>query len=311
MRRDVALMRESELAVPVDDGTLVAGTFSTPAVGDAPYPTVVLLCPGSLDRNGDSRRARVALGRALAAALAARGVACYRYDRRGIGRTSGSPATMGFYRQREDAAAVLRAVTARPEVSTVGAVGYSEGALHAVWLAAHAGATAAVLLGCPATTGRDVLLGATSRWHGDEIPRTVRLALRLLRTTPRQAATRIANRIEVDRATRVYGFRIPPSYPEFLGYDPLPDLAAIRVPVLALTGAKDRQVDPADLDTIARVVPGTVEACAVPDLTHVLRRVSGDGSLRTYREQCARPVDPDLLERVATWLAVHLPGGIG
>jgi len=44
-------------------------------------------------------------------------------------------------------------------------------------------------------------------------------------------------------------------YREFLGYDPRPDLAAIRVPVLALTGDKDRQVDPGDLDVIARLVP--------------------------------------------------------
>ena len=61
-------------------------------------------------------------------------------------------------------------------------------------------------------------------------------------------------------------------YREFLGYDPRPDLAAIRVPVLALTGDKDRQVDPGDLDVIARLVPGPVETRRVPELTHILRR---------------------------------------
>lgn len=309
MRQDVRRsMRETEWAVPADDGLLVSGTLSVPD-GDGPHPAVVLLCPGTLDREGDSRRARTALGRPLAAALAARGVACYRFDRRGIGRTPGDPRAMGFYRQRRDAAAVLRAVAAHPEVGTVGVVGYSEGALHAAWLAAHAGAAAAVLLGCPARSGREVLLWAMSLWRPDEIPLPIRLTLRLLRRTPRQAASRIADGIEASRGRviRVYGLRVPPSYREYLGHDPLPDLAAVRVPVLALTGSKDRQVDPADLATIARVVPGPVEACAVPDLTHVLRRVSGDGSLRTYREQYRRPVDPQLLERVATWLAAHLP----
>ncbi|MQA80007.1 MAG: alpha/beta fold hydrolase [Streptosporangiales bacterium] len=303
-------MRETELAVPADDGLLVAGTLSVPA-GEGPHPAVVLLCPGTLDREGDSRRARTALGRALAGALAAQGVACYRFDRRGIGRTPGDPEAMGFYRQRDDAAAVLRAVAARPEVSTVGAIGYSEAALHAAWLAAHADAAAVVLLGCPARTGRDVLAWAISRWYEDEVPPPGRLALRLLGRSPRQTAGRIADRIEAStgRVTRVYGIRMPPSYREYLGHDPLPDLAAIRVPVLALTGTKDRQVDPADLATITRVVPGPVEACAVPDLTHVLRRVSGHGSLRTYRKQYRRPVDPQLLEQVAIWLAAHLPGG--
>jgi hypothetical protein len=66
-------------------------------------------------------------------------------------------------------------------------------------------------------------------------------------------------------------------YREFFAYDPKPDLAAIQVPVLALTGDRDRQVDRGDLDVIAYLVPGSVQTCRVPHLTHILRRDPGPG----------------------------------
>src|SRR3712207_8124241 len=43
---------------------------------------------------------------------------------------------------------------------------------------------------------------------------------------------------------------------EFMAHDPRDDLRRIAVPVLALTGEKDLQVDPGDLAVIAATVPG-------------------------------------------------------
>ncbi len=46
---------------------------------------------------------------------------------------------------------------------------------------------------------------------------------------------------------------------EFMTHDPRARLSRITVPVLAITGSKDRQVNPADLDFIERQVQGPVE----------------------------------------------------
>ena len=88
---------------------------------------------------------------------------------------------------------------------------------------------------------------------------------------------------------------------EFLDHDPRTDLARVTVPVLALTGTKDLQVDPADLDVIAATVPGPVTAHRLPDRTHTLRHQPGPASLRSYREELRRPVDPAVLDAVVTW----------
>ena len=55
------------------------------------------------------------------------------------------------------------------------------------------------------------------------------------------------------------------------------------MPVLAITGDKDLQVDPADLDIIAATVAGPVTIRRVPDLTHILRRDPAAPTLGAYR----------------------------
>ncbi|MFE2937638.1 hypothetical protein ACFXKG_00970 [Streptomyces sp. NPDC059255] len=77
-------------------------------------------------------------------------------------------------------------------------------------------------------------------------------------------------------------------------------------PVLAVTGEKDIQVDPADLDVIRRPVPGGAEIHRAPGLTHVLRPDPGHHTLRSYRRLLREPVDPGLLALAAGWLSRQL-----
>jgi hypothetical protein len=49
-----------------------------------------------------------------------KGVASFRFDRRGVGDTPGDWRATGFFQHRQGAAAVLRALAARPEVGAMG-----------------------------------------------------------------------------------------------------------------------------------------------------------------------------------------------
>lgn len=303
-------MRETDLTVSAEDGLPLAGTLALPA-GKGPHPAVVLLWAGRLDREGSTRQASLGLGRAMAAALARRGIASYRFDRRGVGATPGEWRAAGFFQHRDDAAAALRVIAARADVSAAGAVGYSEGALHAAWLGAHAGAAAVVLLGCPAQRGDQFYLNWADRLGKDQVPWWLRLVMRPLGRTPREQVARVNAKLMATTGdvARVYGFKVPARMcREYLAYDPKPDLAAIGAPVLAITGDNDLSVDHRDLDVIARLVPdGRAEIRRVAHLTHVLRRDPRPASARSYREQYQRPVDAQLLEEVAGWLAEKLP----
>jgi pimeloyl-ACP methyl ester carboxylesterase len=296
-----------ELELRLAGNRELAGTLALPDGDGAPFPAVLIASgSGPLDRDSNHRRARFDVARQLAGALAAAGLASLRYDKRGVGASPGDWRAAGLYDNVDDLAAAFATLAARPEVDSarVLVAGHSEGALLAVALAARGTPAAGlVLLSCSATPG-DQLLRWQARRLAPTLPAPVRLLLRLLRTDleTKVAANHAKVRATTTDVARVGGARLNARWTrEFLDHDPRTDLARVHVPVLALTGSKDLQVDPADLDVIAATVPAPVTVHRVPDLTHTLRRQPGPASLRAYREELRRPVDPEVLQAVAGW----------
>jgi pimeloyl-ACP methyl ester carboxylesterase len=295
-----------ELPVEVPGDPLLAGTLTLPDV-PTPVPAVLLAAgSGPLDRDSNHRRVRFDVTRALAHALADGGLASLRYDKRGVGGSPGNWRAAGLYDNVDDLARAREALATRPEVDAgrVLLAGHSEGALLAAALAARGAPVAGVvLLAMSATPGAELL-----RWQVRQIaptlPAPVRGLLRLLRTDL-EAKTAANHRKVLGTATdvaRIDGARINARWHrEFLRHDPRPDLARLTVPVLAITGDKDLQVPADDLEMITATVPGPVEVHRVPDLTHTLRRQHREASLRHYRGELRRPVDPEVLATVVAW----------
>lgn len=284
----------------------LAGTLTLPDV-PTPVPAVLLAAgSGPLDRDSNHRRLRFDVTRALAQALAEGGLASLRYDKRGVGGSPGDWRAAGLYDNVDDLARARDALAARPEVDPdrIVLAGHSEGAILAAALAGRGAPVAGVvLLAMSATPGVELL-----RWQARQIaptlPAPVRGLLRLLRTD--LEAKVVANHRKILATTtdmaRIDGVRTNARWHrEFLRHDPRADLARLTVPVLAVTGAKDLQVPADDLAVLAATVPGPVEVRRVPDLTHTLRRQPGAASLRHYREELRRPVDPEVCASVVAW----------
>ena len=92
---------------------------------------------------------------------------------------------------------------------------------------------------------------------------------------------------------------------EFLAYNPSEDLPRVQVPLLAITGEKDIQVDANDLKLMAEIVKSSFEYHIVPDVTHLLRSTKGEGSISEYKKLVNEPLDPRILQLVLTWLQEH------
>ena len=123
----------------------------------------------------------------------------------------------------------------------------------------------------------------------------------------RQAADRARLLASTGATLHVRGQDLPAHwFREYMAYDPAADLATIDRPVLAVTGAKDIQVDATDVAAIGRMVSGPFDGETPDDLTHVLRRDPHPPGLHRYAEQLNRPVDADLVERVAMWTKAQL-----
>lgn len=279
-------------------GHRLTGTLLTPTDEGAP---VALLISGSgpIDRDSNTERFPIDVMRQVAEHLAGAGIGSYRYDKRGVGASDGDYYTTGFHDNVADAEAALALVrrdptSARPAVI----VGHSEGALIAAELAATDPTIAGVvLLAGAAQTGEDIL-----RWQSQQITRTMPAPQRalVLRLQHRQIRKLKASTGDISRPfftkTNAKWFR------EFLAHDPTRSLPKITVPVLAITGDKDLQVDPGDVARIGQLVTGPFIGDNPTDLTHLLRTDPGPASLRTYKRQARRPVDPDLLARIARWI---------
>ncbi|GAA2332228.1 lysophospholipase [Streptomyces kunmingensis] len=304
-------MPDIDMTVTADDDTPLAGTLTLPS-GPGPHPAVLLLHgSGPLDRDGNTPKLRMNLGGPLADVLAAAGIATLRYDRRGVAGTPGAWQAAGFDDNRRDAAAALRALGARPDIraDALAVVGHSEGALHGMALATQENVRAAVLLAGFARVGEDAL-----RWQARSVVAGLPASLRLLRRPLGAVGDRILARIKKTRTdvARIAGAPVNARWMrEMLVHDTRADLAAVRAPVLAVTGDKDIQIDPDDLEVIRRLVPGGAEIYRVPDLTHVLRLDRGRHSIRSYPRLVRTPVDPGVLSLVAEWLTTQLGASAG
>ena len=287
-------------------GLTLAGTHLTP-VADGPTPTALLLAgSGDLDRDGDQKRLPLGIQRLLADLLAEAGWASFRYDKAGVGESEGDYRATSLTEERDDARAALALTRELAGGAPVVVVGHSAGALHAVHLGAEPGVAGAVLLSCQGRDGEAVL-----RWQATQIEPTLPTAAKVIMRVLRQSvASQQDKAIARLRATtepvaRIGGARINAGWMrEFLDADPLPALAALEVPVLAITGAKDIQVDVADLDVIAEAVPGPVETVAVADVDHLLRdEPAAASNPQAYKRQVAQPLSEAVSEPLVAWLA--------
>lgn len=298
-------MRNIYLSFSSGPATL-AGTLVTVEQA-SPGPAVLLLSgSGPIDRDSNSKQLSIGVMEQVAGHLALHGLASFRYDKRGVGESGGDFMSSGLHDNIDDAAAAIETLRARADVDPerIIVVGHSEGAVIATELAAaDPGLAGVVLLAGTATLGADLL-----RWQAVQVSasqaRPVRLLSRVLRRDVVRTQCKRLEQIEESTGDTARIHRVEMNVKwlrEFMAHDPAPSLESIRVPVLALTGSKDIQVDPDDVRRIGQLVPADCSARIVDGLTHLLRTEAGPPSLRAYDEQAKRPVDAGLLATVTRW----------
>jgi hypothetical protein len=286
----------------------LAGTLLLPA-SDGQWPAVLLI-PGSgqVDRNENATKLRINAFHDIAVHLSEQGIATLRYDKRGVGASEGNFWKTGFFDNVTDAGAALGCLKSQKEIRSdkVFLLGHSEGALTATRLAATgADVTGAILLAGPARKGEDVL-----RWQAQQVMAGMRgfnkFVINLFHIDVRKAQQKQLDKIK--KSTKNW-YRVQlivklnaKWFREFMAYNPADDLPKIQVPVLALTGSKDIQVDPGDLDLMAGLVKAEFESHILPNITHILRAETGEPTLSTYKKQIAQPVDKSVLQTISEWL---------
>jgi fermentation-respiration switch protein FrsA (DUF1100 family) len=122
--------------------------------------------------------------------------------------------------------------------------------------------------------------------------------------TKQQAKALDKLRATTDDVTRIQMQKINAKWMrEFMAYDPASTLADTKTPILAITGSKDVQVDPADISTIASIVGEHASTHVVPDVDHILRHEPADlSNPKKYKAQAQQPIDSRVTDILVDWL---------
>ena len=313
-------------------GVTLAGTLTTPP-GTGPFPAAVLI-----SGSGPNRRDEPILGHKpfllLADTLTRRGVAVLRYDKRGIGQSTGSYARATSADFAADAEAAVRFLQTQTVIDPkrIGLIGHSEGGLIAPLVASeHPDDIAfAVLLAGPAMNGEKILLAQAALIakadgvSSADIKRNAAASKTLFDLAAQQppavvqvkaqkiilAALTPKEKKELGNPVKFAKMQtqtiLLPWFRYFLVYNPLPALQKTRCPVLALDGSKDLQVPPAeDLALIGQALKSggnkNVTIKELPDLNHLFQTcVTGSPSEYAKISETMAPI---ALTTISDWVA--------
>lgn len=323
-----------ELLIPAGDGDRVLGATLTLPAGKGPFPAVMLIA-GS----GPNDRDETVFGHkpflVIADHLTRQGFAVLRYDKRGVGKSTGNFSTATIEDFANDARAVVNYLKQQEEIDPdrIGLLGHSEGGLVSAMLAAgNRDIAFAVLLAAPGTTGMEIVLDQNqiSLTHQGVEPETIEELQKLNRetfgmllewkgteedrTALRDQLSRFWNklpllvRMKVEKEAFLrsqFNAMTMPGYLSFLRADPSLYLKEVTCPLLALNGEKDTQV-PAVKNiraiTSALEIAGNknVETRIYPGLNHLFQEcITGLTDEYAKSEQTLAPV---MLNEVGEWL---------
>ena len=320
----------------------LAGTLTLPPT-TGPHPVVVLVSGSGPQDRDETLGGGIAIKpfRLLADAITREGVAVLRYDDRGVGGSTGDFATAITADFASDAAAAIDYLLTRDEIDPdqIGLLGHSEGGMVASMLgASNDDLDFIISLAGPGANGRDVLLLQNRRlMEAEGAPEEMIVAqvafveslfphlgdteaieqLMYEYTLEQIAATSEEEREALgdpEEYARTIAAQAAQQYSaawfeSFLNYDPAPDWAQTTIPVLAIFGGKDVQVDaeqnaPPLEAALAEAGNNDYEIVVLPDANHLFQQAE-TGGLSEYGTLPAE-FTPDLLPTIIDWLHAHV-----
>jgi pimeloyl-ACP methyl ester carboxylesterase len=311
-------------------GVSLAGTLTLPP-GRGPFAAAILIS-GSGPQNRDESLFGHKPFAVLADYLTRQGIAVLRYDDRGVGTSTGTHQGATSADFATDANAAFAFLRGRPEIDrrAIGIIGHSEGGLIGPLAARDNNEVAwLVLMAGPGTDSRALMegqrraIGQSQGMSEAELDQSAAIGAELFaiaasdrsraeaETAMRAALTEQAAQaagLPLAQRDATIAQLLDPWFRCFLRYDPAPVLARLRVPVLAINGALDRQVLAGpNLAGIRAAMAGHPDLIVteLPGLNHLFQtaRTGGVGEYAEIQETMA----PGAMALIAAWIKARFP----
>ena len=280
-----------------EKGTL-EGTLLVPTESQAPPVALIIAGSGPTDRDGNSAQMKTNTLKMLAEALLDSGIASLRYDKRGLGQSSGAAIPeidLRFENFIDDVKGWISFLEEQDRFGDLVVIGHSQGSL----------------LGMLASQGSGVARFISIAGLGQ----TVDLVLKVqLASKPPQFLEMSAPIIDqlaqgqtVSDVPQILNFLFRPSVQPYLisymKYDPQVEIAKLEIPVLIIQGTTDIQVSLEDARMLAEADP-EAQLRIIEGMSHVLKEGEADRlkNMATYN-QPDLPIMPELVEVIVDFIA--------
>lgn len=297
-KEEPAIQENGASEVTFANGQVVLhGTLTMPeTTGKVP---VALLIAGSgpTDRNGNnSMGVSCDIYRILADSLRNAGIACVRYDKRGIGasiQASGNEGDARFEDMIDDAAAIIKALNADTRFSGVYVIGHSEGSLVGMVAAQKGGVNKYISLagiGEPA----DKVLKVQLASMGDDVVKSAAVIMDSLRMGYDVKNVR-------QELFTVFRPAVQPYLRSWFKYDPCKEIRQLKIPVMIVQGYKDMQVSEAQAELLKKALP-TAKLVTYSSMNHLLRDVDSDEENKASYHNTTMPLTAGLARGIAAFI---------
>ena len=318
-------VKEEIVRFKSSDGTSLEGSLTLPEGALSPLPVLVMIGGGTSDRNQNFPGFLVNSLNTIAYHLASHGIASFRYDKRGIGKSEGNPIVGFTTPQLADARAALEITRAHPMINPddVFLMGHSEGALLGSILATQEDLAGFISLTSP--IGRN--FGSNWLWQTVDEQKALNKSQReidqeiqnweamfdFIKSSSGSWSDYEFSQIKsqqsrVDESHYEASKQLPLNWwREILAHNPLDAMRQIDEPVLIIQGDKDLSVpfDEGHLVIDALREEGNFVASyeLIPDLNHFLRHHPEPvDALNSFRH-LNKPVDDRVLKAILNWIS--------
>ncbi|WP_245560619.1 alpha/beta hydrolase family protein [Colwellia piezophila] len=293
--------------------TPLSGTFSVPK-SDSPLPCVIMVHgSGAQDRDGNISGFNTKIFKYIADYLTQRGIASFRYDKRGCGKSKGNFKIAGLSEMVEDACAAIDFISQQSsevDPKKIYLLGHSEGAVLAPEIASKRENLAGILMLCASLRSFEEDGVKNAEVLNRDLKKMTGIKGKLARLflyskAPLKTMTKLRRKVENTKAKRMWLYFSLVStkfYRETFNYDVKSFLKNTEHPILAIGGSKDFQCHPDDTLLIPNISPNKTDVHIIENMDHMLRHQTEEPSILSYAKSCNYPIVPEVNEIIYSWI---------
>lgn len=258
----------------------IEGTLMTPESKAAKTVALIIAGSGPTDRDGNNPAMKNNSLKMLAAELNKNGIASLRYDKRAIGKSQKAgprEADLRFEHYVNDAKAWIIYLNKELKFGSVIVIGHSEGSL----------------IGMIASQDKNVSKFVSIAGAGQSADRIIREQLKSQPMSVTIPANAILDKLAKGETAEnvppmlnsLFRPSVQPYMISWIKYDPLKEIAKLKIPVLIVQGTTDIQVGLEDANRLAKALPGA-KLIVIEGMNHIMKQAPADRQMNilTYTQ---------------------------